>query len=104
MEVASPSSYWFGKNSLFIIGGTEPPLGFGGRSIFVYTSHSITVDKCDAETCNMDPNADTDSRMVNCDGEVCNRWIHVACDPSLKKLKKLPKKYFCPFCSYQKKK
>ena len=104
MEISAASSVWFGKNSLFIVGGTEPPLGNGGRSIFIYTSHNISVDTCDAKECIMNPNADTDSRMVYCDGEACERWMHIVCDPSLKKKKKLPEKYFCTFCCHSKKK
>ena len=103
MEISSPTSAWFGPNSLFIIGGTEPPLGYGGRSLFIYTSHNITVDKCDAQDCIMDPMSNTEGRMIYCDGDVCERWMHVVCDPSLKKKKKLPEKYYCPFCVHQRK-
>ena len=102
MQISSPTTAWFGKNSLFIIGGSQPPLGHGGRSIIIYTSHEITVDKCDAEVCSVDPFANTSGRMVFCDGPACEREIHISCDPALAKVKKLPKIYFCPFCTHAK--
>ena len=79
---------WFGKNLLMILGGSEPALGNRGRSILMYTSYNISVSSCDAPKCTFDVHSGLDSRMIYCDSVMCQRWIHVHCDLSIKKKKK----------------
>ena len=81
-----------------LFGGSEPPLGHRGRSIIIYTSHKITVETCEAPECIMLPHSNVDTRMIYCDAEMCERWIHFWCDPKVRNLKKDPEKYFCPHC------
>ena len=70
----------------------------------MYTSHQLKVKSCDAEECVMMEVSNMDSRMIYCDAEICDRWIHVYCDPKVRKLRKLPERYYCPFCSGGRKK
>ena len=78
---------WFGKNLLILLGGCEPVLGNRGRSILMYTSYNISVSFCDAPKCTFDVHSGLDSRMIYCDSVMCQRWIHVHCDLSIKKKK-----------------
>ena len=94
---------WFGKNLMMVLGGSEPALGNRGRSILMYTSYNISVSSCDAPKCTFDIHSGLDSRMIYCDSVMCQRWIHVHCDLSIKKKKKLPDKYYCPMCTHKKK-
>ena len=91
--ISSANSIWFGDSCLLIVGGSLPPLGNGGRCIFMYTNNNIEVAKCDADICV----ANEGGRMVGCDK--CDAWLHICCDASIKGKKKLPEKYFCPQCS-----
>ena len=98
MAVSGATSVWVDNETLMLIGGTEPPLGEGGRSIFVYTSKEITMNEClAAEFCLWEGDRNMDGTMVICDE--CDLSIHKYCDKRIRNLRKLPEKYFCPKCT-----
>ena len=96
VKVSGGSSFWIGDHTWIIIGGTTPPLGFGGRSIFTYSCLTVKIENCDAETCKIDPNFQGDTCLVLCD--FCEKEIHKHCDSLISRRKKLPDKYKCPVC------
>lgn len=62
------------------------------------------IEICEAPLCVMLPQSNVDSRMVYCDSQMCDRWIHVYCDITTRKLKRLPDLYYCPVCNPPRKK
>ena len=99
MAVHGATSHWVDSETLLISGGSEAPLGVGGRSIFVYTSKNIIMSECSAGVaCVWECNRNLDGTMIICDG--CEQSIHKYCDKTVRNLdnENLPDKYFCPTC------
>ena len=99
MKVDSATSHWFDEETLILLGGSEPPLGNGGRSIIVYSSNPIVSSVCALENCLMEDNQNIEGREIEC--EECGQYIHQYCDPKVRKLdaKAIEKmSYKCPMC------
>ena len=84
---------------MLLFGGSEPPLGLGGRSIFAYTPYKLVLERCAAETCLVDKDFQGNTLLIYCDGPACEREIHKYCDEKVRNVKKLPAKYYCPYCT-----
>lgn len=96
MKVHGASSCWFGKETLMLVGGSEPPLGHGGRSIIAYTSENLVMNGCALDECLVVADNDLDGLMIECSS--CEKWIHKYCDRKMRNLTKIPRIYKCPKC------
>ena len=99
MKVDSATSHWFDEETLIFLGGSEPPLGNGGRSIIVYSSNPIVSSACALENCIMVDTQNVAGTEIECDE--CGSYIHQYCDSKVRDLdaKSIEKmKYICPMC------
>jgi hypothetical protein len=100
MRVFGATSVWLIEDdTLLLIGGSTPPLGYGGRSIFMYSRRKNDIDFCDLgeQSCLVNEDHDGDNRLIVCDK--CESDIHFYCDPKMRKKTRVPEQYICPRCT-----
>jgi len=102
-NVFGSSSMWLEDESLLLLGGSTPPLGYGGRSVFLYSSKKNDLGPCQlVPKCVMPADFKGDTKMIICD--FCETDIHFYCDPKLRgKICFKDQYYKCPMCSKKRK-
>ena len=102
-KVFGLSSVWLEDDTLLLLGGSTPPLGYGGRSLLLYSSKKNDLGPCDLNPkCLMPVDFKGNTKLIICD--FCESDIHFYCDPKLRGKNVFKNEFYkCPMCSKKRK-